>query len=216
MNKLQTIFKQQEEFEHYLNKKVNQVDVPYDKPSHKHVIEAIYYFQCLNVEFYEFLSAETTEQIQDELIDVLIFAVDVFLFLGLKQNDIQYDLDYYIDKADDASMQVIKDSCYSNNLISLAFGKHKNIAEDFVTHILASLNIIFSKLLYQSVSYKKWKTYDLSKGVVKDKQQLLNAFDGVFLLLCTLFKALNVNADTIFESFSKKASINISRQHNNY
>lgn len=215
-NKLQQIFDLQEEFEHYLNNKVGQIDVPVKAPTHKHVIEAIYYFQCMNIEFYEFLNSSSKQEMKDELIDVLIFAVDVFLFLGVKSKHITYDLDYYMDKSKEVTEHIIKDSCYNNTLITAILGKHKSIAEDFITHTLATLNVVFSKLMYSSVAYKKWKTYDESVGVVRDIEELDKAMHDVFKVICMLFKVLDADADQVFEMFCSKRKVNQDRQVEGY
>lgn len=216
MNDLQHIFDEQEKFEHMLSKTVGQVDVPEKAATMKHIMEAIYYFQCLNIEFYEYLNAETMEDIKNELVDVLIFAVDVFLFLGVKSKHIRHDLDYYMSKSQEVTEHIIKDSCYGNKILTAIFGKHKSIAEDFITHALASMNIIFSQLLYKNVTYKKWKHYDHTKGCVRDIEMLDKAMEDIFKIVCTLFKVSRVSADEVYRLFLEKRNINVKRQEIGY
>lgn len=199
------MYNKQYELQCYMKEK-RGLTLPPDPSSdfitHEHVLAAIYFASCVNIEWMETDSAfseyihaiefdtpfsddpdEVRHKVLEELIDVWHFVLSVFIFLGLK------------------SEQVAK-------LHHFRIGGMNSLAECAGDAALA-----ISSVLSQA-PYKTWKDQDSVRKLDKDYQELLFAKLSVCYnnILDFALYSLDSNYQEFVETYLRKNALNFRRQ----
>lgn len=197
---LATMYNKQYSLQCFMKEKRN-LTAPPDKASmiinHKHVLAAIYFFSCVNIEWQEVLSsysayldAESEEQREvlrlnalEEVIDVWHFILSVFIFLGLKEENVK-------------------------NLTHFQLGGLDSLSE-----YVGSTSIAISSVLAE-VPYKTWKDQNSIKDLSESYQNLLFAKLSVCYNDVLDFSIYNLNSShkEFVDTYMKKNELNFRRQ----
>jgi hypothetical protein len=197
---LVTMYNKQYKLQCYMHEKRRLTIPPVldaDSIDHEHVLAAIYFFSCMNIEWAElqevynrYLDADSEED-KDllreeallELIDVFHFALTVFIFLGLKEDLV-------------------------SKLVHFKLGALNSFAETVGSSVSAISEIL------QILPYKTWKDAAHIQVIDSDYRKILLSKLGIVYNNILDFALYNL--DSSYEEFIKaylqKNALNFKRQ----
>lgn len=199
---LETMYMKQYELQCYMNKKRGLTYPPVidaEYITHEHVLAAIYFSSCVNIEWLELQDAyqdylkamdlysldvpEARAKALEELIDVLHFVLSVFIFLGLKKE--------YVMKAS-----------------HFKIGGVNSLAE-YAGDTALAISAVLS-----NAPYKTWKDQDNRRELNSDYMKLLFSKFSICYNNILDFALYNLDASytDVIESYLHKNALNFKRQ----
>lgn len=191
MNKLNEMLQKQYELQLMYGKKRGTI-TPDSTDVKARINEAIYYFGCMCAELQEMMEEidtyNITESVKEESIDVFHFLMNVILYIGPKNVEIDYEIAYPrfehdICDARDAYLLNIADLC-------LDFGE-----------------------LINNIPYKNWKTYP---EIVIYGDKIMLIIEKMIRHFFIIPIRMKISRDEFYELYCKKNNINRERQDKGY